>query len=280
VLALGQQAARRATGVDTLLLPAWSFALCGHPAFIERAVTQLERVVALDPTNREAHWWLTVASAWSGQSDKAIEVGERYLRMFEEDPEVTAWVASAHHQKGDVRTAIRVGEHALELYGDGVPHYVLLRMSDLYEEVGDRSRAKGMRERALRLCLRQRELAPGNLRVRASLWEAYLRLGLKKEFAAEFDSLARLDGPPLDPGDWTHLAYQDPQLRPRVVDFVARSYPRWHATWYSGLPILSVRVPLDYRKDPRLARQAAAARAYEDSLLQRYGLPPQSVASL
>jgi tetratricopeptide (TPR) repeat protein len=275
LLALGERAARRGTGLDTLIVPAWAYTLTANPWLGSRAVEMVERVLAVDPMNREALWLLVMSAAWSEQYDKAVEAGERYLRAFENDPEVAFWTAEACWQRGDRKEAVRLIENALDWYGDTAPHYALFRASDLLRASGKEAKARELDQEALRLCLQRREIVHLSPRIRDALCQAYVRLGRLAAFLGELEAMERSSDPGFSNYEWLNPAYQDPRCRQRVIEYAERHLSRTHYFWVAVTPVAVSDQSLDIRKDPRLARQAAAARAYQDSLLRRYGIPPR-----
>jgi TolB-like protein len=183
---------REHPGVDELFAFAQSHLLCGVP---RNAVTLFRRILEIDPASEAAHWWLVVSSAWAGQFEESIELGEIFLRRFGEDPEMYTWIAVSFHALGELEAAAFYYDKALEIFGDDSNFYVSIYAGSLYERDGQPDEARRIWSEALELTSWRLDLHPDNNRVRTIRIALYALLGERQLFDQEVNELRdRLSG--------------------------------------------------------------------------------------
>ncbi len=200
ILLQGREAGRvgRPDDVETLLARADAFALSG---LSELAIPIQRRVIAIDPRNRSAHWMITWASVSSGQFEAAVESGNTYLTLFDEDEAVRFWVGAAADGLGDddlAREHYEVVTQALmapatdpsRVTWAGI--YSLLFAGAFSDRSGERDRAEALWRRGAELVGLKLDVDPENINMLMYLASFHGLLGEREAFqAAVAEALAR-----------------------------------------------------------------------------------------
>ncbi len=103
---------------------AYAFATGDHRAALE----MIDRAIALNPSSVHAHGHGAVICTWAGEYTRAIELGERALRLSPFDPfSVMAWagMAGARLRLGDHLAALELARKALQVYPAHVPSHLI-----------------------------------------------------------------------------------------------------------------------------------------------------------
>jgi len=79
--------------------------------------------------------------------------------------------------------------------------------------------------------------------------------------------------------DWQLLAYARPDLRELTISYVLDHFSPRDPYWATLELSIFAGSSKAFLQDPKLAPLVAAARAYDDSLRQRYGLPARRRSS-
>jgi tetratricopeptide (TPR) repeat protein len=272
-LALAARAAGSGvSAIDALMVPAVGYLL--NP-MAELSIPPLQKLIELDPRNLEAYWWLAIARVWANQLDEAVSAGTEFFSRFDEDPEIHAWVAIAHWKLRNDSLAAHHFQRAFELFGTDGPLLESVCAGDFYTEIGNPAKARETWLAALRVAERRRALAPDNWRTLDLLCTLHLRLKNRDAFAREVENLkSRLVGRPMPTLDamWISGSLTEPELRDGTIRFLREHVGRKHPIWMMlDMPWQGPSAPI--REGPELMGIYAAARAYDDSLRRRFGLP-------
>ena len=103
---------------------AYAFATGDHRAALE----MIDRAIALNPSSVHAHGHGAVICTWAGEYVRAIQLGERALRLSPFDPfSVMAWagMAGARLRLGDHPAALELSIKALQVYPAHVPSHLI-----------------------------------------------------------------------------------------------------------------------------------------------------------
>jgi len=156
--------------IGALFTRAEAFLLGGLPAL---AIPLFDRILALDPANRGAQWFLVLANAWSGRFDATIAAAEEYLRRFEEDAEVYTWLGVAHHARDERDVARLAYTRAVELFGEETDQYVYIFAGVLAREMDQTEVADTLWARAIADLEPRLTANPDNFRIAAVLATIY-----------------------------------------------------------------------------------------------------------
>ena len=193
----------RNASVDQLLTRAVAYTTAYLPA---KAIPLLERVLEVEPSNQAAHFWLVIASSWSGYEDRCIEQGETYFSLFGEDPEVHLWVAVSHNRLGQLEEATVHYRRAWEMYSDiGARQDFYPWLAQFFMKVGRTDEALEILEGGIE---RSRSLLASNgdnVRVLTALGMAYALQGDRERFLATADQLLPLEGGQLSGVIWGYF---------------------------------------------------------------------------
>lgn len=180
MLRIASDVARRGDSeVEGLLTRGWA---CTFSGLLERALPLFERVLELDPGNREAAWFLTFVSQWAGRQQEALERGKAYIRRFGEDPEIYTWMGVASDRLGAHEDASLYLGRALELFGSENSNLYLLTTAVVhFEEHGREAFADSLLTHWIPRLRSRWELARDNYRV---LWILTSLEGMSRDTTA------------------------------------------------------------------------------------------------
>lgn len=153
----------------------------------EEAVAELEKAIALDPDNADAHRNLGIAY---GELNRWEESAAAYERAIEIDPdfgEAYADLTAAYFHLGRIPEALEAGEKAIELAPDSATAHNNLGV--VYEQQGEFDKAIAEYERAV-------ELDPSDPNPHNNLGIIYKQQGEFDQAIAEYEKAIALD-----PGD-------------------------------------------------------------------------------
>lgn len=107
----GQEAARlgRPDDVETLLARAQAYTF---GELFDLAVPLCRRAFAIDPLSQPAYWTAVVASAFGGDFDATLELGDAYVRFFGPEDGVLTFMAIAQHMRDERERAERLYQDA------------------------------------------------------------------------------------------------------------------------------------------------------------------------
>lgn len=102
---------------------------------VAEGTTYLERALALDPENVEAHCWLAGIYGFVGLTDKALELSRRAIELGPNNPEAHISLANRYREKGFFEAALAEANQAIS--NDHL-YFLALQSSALYSlELGD-----------------------------------------------------------------------------------------------------------------------------------------------
>ncbi len=107
--------------IESLVLRAVAYTLGG---MADRSIEIFERVIAQDPANQAAQWFLSFATLWAGDTEACLKESANYLRRFGSDPEVRLWRGMAFSSLENHRRAINELRVAQEEWGDENQAYI------------------------------------------------------------------------------------------------------------------------------------------------------------
>ncbi len=170
MLLQGQEAERlgRPDDVETLLARANAFALSSLHA---QAIPIQRRIIAIDPRNDEAYFFLTYASVASDQFEETVEIGNRFLTLFGEDEAVRFWIARAavglgddslarEHYEAVTRALMAPSTDPGRVTWVGIAS--LLFSGAFYDQSGEHDRAEAVWQRGVELVRLKVEVDPEN----------------------------------------------------------------------------------------------------------------------
>jgi TolB-like protein len=190
--------AGRSDDVETLLARATSYFFGGLP---EEATPLYQEVLAIDPLNADAHFFLTVTAAYARNLEAAIQYGNAYLERFGDDAEIRVWIGAAHQLRGDDAESLRHYELASRAGDDSGTSDLrgLLLAGHLLRSERESRWREGLERSRRRL-----DEFPDNVRVRLYLASFLGLLGEHASFEAE--ERRALEVPDIAPADLRVLA--------------------------------------------------------------------------
>ncbi|MCH7780116.1 MAG: protein kinase [Acidobacteria bacterium] len=193
VLDQGEEAAifGREDDVETLLARGEAY-MFGELA--DASVPLFERVLELDPRNREARFFLVIAHGWSDGCDGAITVGEDYFRRYGFEPEIHKHVALCYEFRNEPEQARRHHDLAIRGFNPrSTTIEVFLRAGQFYRSSGDEATAVRVLREGVEQGLARLTEDPENAGTQAWLGVLYAALGDVSSFEGHAATAIRLD---------------------------------------------------------------------------------------
>jgi len=160
-----------------------------------KAISPLERSIALNPAGEGARWFLVVSNAWAGNYQEAIDQGQAFFERFREDPEIHTWVGFSYHLLGDLESSAMHYRRAVRLFRTNTNFYVLVMAGLAFQQLGNDDEAEEVWRRGVTLAEQKLDPYPDNIRIRTILATLYGLLGDRNRMWAEGDqALATVPG--------------------------------------------------------------------------------------
>ncbi len=192
-LSQGEEAARvgRADDVETLLARAEAYMFGGLP---DLSVPLFEKILELDPRNEAAQFHLVIAHGWSDRFDRAIAVGEDYLRRYGFEPEIHKHVAICYEYRNEPEQARRHHDLAIRGFNPrSTTIEVFLLAGQFYRSSGDEATAVRVLLEGVEQGLARLTENPQNAGTHAWLGALYAALGDVSSFEGHAATAIRLD---------------------------------------------------------------------------------------
>jgi adenylate cyclase len=96
---------------------------------LEAALALIDRALEINPSSVQAHGHGAVINAWAGNRDRAIELGERSLKLSPFDPLSVmplAGMAGARLANGEFEAAVELARKGLQIYPTHMPSHLIL----------------------------------------------------------------------------------------------------------------------------------------------------------
>jgi TolB-like protein/Tfp pilus assembly protein PilF len=200
MLSLAQEGSRDTNNnIDRLLLAAEGYLAADVSA--DWAKRYYERILELDPANRGAQWFLTLACVWAEDYEQGLAAGRRYTQRFGEDPEILFWMAKASDYMGDPETAWPLYREALDLFEEGTSNgYAYVQTADFLLRQQRITESRAVCDEGIRWARDKLDPYPDQFRVHGFLAGMYAVKGDRAAYARErtwiLDEVHRLQRPP------------------------------------------------------------------------------------
>ena len=170
-----ENAPRGGDDLEGMMTSAWAYTLDALP---DKAVPILNRLLAVDPTGREARWLLTIALSWQGDFEAGLESGKTFVHQFGDEPEMFTWMGLASQILGHTQDAGAYFDRALQLFGDEDSNmYVAGYAANFYARLGDSARVARITNHWIPVLRARHAMAPDNGRTTAVLIWLEIRAG-------------------------------------------------------------------------------------------------------
>ncbi|MEE9270666.1 MAG: protein kinase [Candidatus Krumholzibacteria bacterium] len=177
----GQAVSQDPDDIEGLFARGQAYHLAGQS---DRAIPLFKRIIALDPANLGAHWFLCWAQTFAGHHEDALATGEEFFVKFGEDATIHMLAGDSYHAVGDLEAALIHCERSLHLATESESSYydwyLSMHLGTLYGQTGEEAKAREIFARQVRRLEESLAAYPDNFRVEAMLAATYGFLGDKE----------------------------------------------------------------------------------------------------